>query len=477
MLIVLGFVLLILGLLHNFLGYKLYKFWLGVCGFFVGGVIGGVIGYLITRNAATVIFVIVLGILGAVLNVVLWRVGIFIQCFTYGFLILFIPIMLSQLPKDVSSGVEMGLKLLTTGSTGINPYTAIAVGLVGGIVLGILGVILARPIIIITSSLVGGVMCGGGIGLMIGQPNPTVIILVGLVAATFGMLVQFKTTGKKKAVSNGAATGVVQGQGAYAPQMNGAAPAAQVSQVSGAAPIPQVSQVSGAVPAAQEAKGASVAEKVGNVTSNVTVAGAQVIGKLRQETQNGLQKVAAYQQAEEEKAKAKSGTLAMRELLDQMEAFIYGNRFMAWCMPFTKILMCVVLILFGVSGIIGGGGLAGLLGGFSRALPLVLILCLLCTIKREYLVCVVGLAVVTMSSFAGWLIYVLLYTRYNVTWWSCGTFSTLCVCGLLIYVECVLYAREKAAPAAVFCPNCGRPVEHGILFCSECGTKVEQIQR
>lgn len=447
--------LLLYGLSEAFLGYKLYKFWLGVCGFAVGGFFGALIGMLSGETAITVIAVVIVGILGAILNVVLWKIGIFVQCFVYGFLILGVPLLISQLPTDLSSGLRMGYNFVTTGNTGMNFATPIIVGLLGGIVLGIVGVILARPVLIITSSLVGGISCGVSICLMIGCFEPAIMILIALVVAALGIFVQFKTTGKKVVKTSSVQSESVQPLSAQP-----------------AAAQPLLTQ-----PSAVQPSGAGV-----QVLEGLRDGGARLWSGIRQGTQAGIQKVVEYQQAESEKAAAKIGTMKLRELMDQVEAYLYGSRILAWCMPFTTVIMAVVLVLYMISGLIGGGiHWISLFHGLSNAFPLVLLIGLFCTIRREYLTALIGFSAVAVGNIGMGILA--LYWKQ----WSSGILTWLILSGVLIYVECRLYLQHrtkgiavKMAPTAavgqkadIFCPGCGQPIQTGIQFCSMCGTQIK----
>lgn len=180
-----AFLLLCVGIIEGFFGYRIYKFMLGVCGFFIGAYIGGSLGVLSEMREVSIFMVILGAAIGASIAVKVWKIGIFIQCFFYGY------------------AIFSALETAFTYSRGISMWDIMSIvnfdspsqtGIIGGIIFGILGVILTRIIIIITSSIAGGFLCGlalmgmevigfGGVGWA------TIII------AAIGMDIQFKYTG------------------------------------------------------------------------------------------------------------------------------------------------------------------------------------------------------------------------------------------------------------------------------------------
>lgn len=70
---------ILLGALQCFLGYRIFKFILGLTGFLLGGALAGAIGYAISQEEAVALLAgIVGGFIGAALMVVLYFIGIFL---------------------------------------------------------------------------------------------------------------------------------------------------------------------------------------------------------------------------------------------------------------------------------------------------------------------------------------------------------------------------------------------------------------
>lgn len=160
---ILGFTF-VLAALQVFFGYKLFKFWVAVCGFFGFGILGGVIGGAVTEKAGVAIFLAILcAIFGAVIAFKLYLVGVFIVCGFMGFLL---GLLLTQM-------VELGLVL--------------------GIVLGVLGVWLAKPVIIISTSVGSGFVAGPALAGLLDMTSPAAGIILSIILVAAGIYVQFVT--------------------------------------------------------------------------------------------------------------------------------------------------------------------------------------------------------------------------------------------------------------------------------------------
>ena len=147
-------------------GYKLLRFWIAVQGFGIGGVIGSLIALVINmkvRGGAGVVigFMIILicAVLGAFLAYTLYKVGVFLQCFACGFM------------------VAMALFGILFRSMGLG----VVLGIVGGIALGVVGVILTKPMFIITTSICGGLNCGLALGTIFGSTAVGIVLSLGLI--------------------------------------------------------------------------------------------------------------------------------------------------------------------------------------------------------------------------------------------------------------------------------------------------------
>ncbi|MBZ9616085.1 TM7S3/TM198-like domain-containing protein [Clostridium estertheticum] len=164
---IIAIVTFLLTFLQCFLGYKLFKFWVTVCGFFTFGIMGGVVSNTSSDNAGMAIFIVLLSaLLGAFITFKLYKVGIFILCGFMGFLLGYV------LTQVVTLGIIMAL------------------------VLGVLSVFFVRPVIIVSTSLSGGLIAGISLAKVLGISSFATSIIIGILFAIFGMVVQFATNKK-----------------------------------------------------------------------------------------------------------------------------------------------------------------------------------------------------------------------------------------------------------------------------------------
>ncbi|MBU3213880.1 hypothetical protein LL033_13950 [Clostridium estertheticum] len=153
--------------LQCFLGYKLFKFWVAICGFFTFGIMGGVVSNISSDNAGMLMLIVILsGLLGVFITFKLYKLGIFILCGFMGFLL-----------GDVLT-------------------QSITLGIIMALVLGVLSVFFVRPVIIVSTSLLGGLIAGISLAIVLGISSFATSIIIGVLFAIFGMLVQFATNKK-----------------------------------------------------------------------------------------------------------------------------------------------------------------------------------------------------------------------------------------------------------------------------------------
>lgn len=181
-----GIVMLVWGLVNAFFGYKIFKIVLAVCGFLTGVFIGGVPALLLAGDGSVglaVLLIPVCGIIGAVLAVVLHKVGVFLSVGAMGFIIF----------------------LLLLQNTSI--------ALVLGIVCGIAGVVLEKYAIIISTGLSGGFLAAAGAAFLV-ELGVAGTVAAGLVIGICGIIVQLGMERKKPAAA--VAAGVAAGAAAAA---------------------------------------------------------------------------------------------------------------------------------------------------------------------------------------------------------------------------------------------------------------------
>lgn len=124
-------ILLLINVAQAFFGFKLFKFWVAFTGFFFFGFVGLIIGGFATKGSdATIIIALAIAILGAFVAYKLYLVGVFIMMGFFAFV----------------------AGMILTENTAVSALLAI--------VFGILGVIFTKPIIIIMTSISGGLTSG-----------------------------------------------------------------------------------------------------------------------------------------------------------------------------------------------------------------------------------------------------------------------------------------------------------------------------
>ena len=158
----LGAIFLVWGLVNALFGYKLFKIVLAITGFIVGVIVGLIVGVALgsSRDMEAIIPVAALlgGIIGAVLAVALHKVGVFFAVGAMGFLVF-----------DIL-------------------FRIFPIALVLGIICGIVGVILEKYAIIVSTALSGGSLAGVGLGFITGNLGGFVFVsglLIGIGGIVF----------------------------------------------------------------------------------------------------------------------------------------------------------------------------------------------------------------------------------------------------------------------------------------------------
>lgn len=209
-----GGIMLVCGLINALFGYKLFKLVLAIAGFLTGTAIGAIAALFIGKgdlNGGVVLLcALVGGIIGAVLAVVLHRLGVFLAVGATAFILLLVP------------------------------TENVPVSLVLGIVCGIIGAILEKYAIIVSTGLSGGSLAARGIGFMV-QLSSGATTIIGLLISACGIAFQLWMELSKPAAAAGAATAVAAAQPRPQPQSQpqpgAAVPAAAVLPAS--APVEQ----------------------------------------------------------------------------------------------------------------------------------------------------------------------------------------------------------------------------------------------
>lgn len=169
---------LLFGILNCFLGYKLLKLWVALCGFFTGFTAGMIVlGRLTEKNQ--VIWWGALGI-GAVCGLIAYEIYL-VGVFMLGWLM------------TVSAGFSLG-RIFSSGDK--EKIFLLVVGAIVGIVVGVLLVKFSRPSIILLTGISGGISTGVGLFQILQWDNPLYMLVAGGCLALCGILTQWKISGR-----------------------------------------------------------------------------------------------------------------------------------------------------------------------------------------------------------------------------------------------------------------------------------------
>ena len=186
---------IIYALVQCYFGYPIFRVMIVIQGVLIGIVTGIVIGALSGMVPLAFILPIVLGILFGILANVLHKVGVF-----FYFLALF-------------GLITYAITLVASG----NPTAGLTAAIIAGIIAGIIGVIFERYFVIFSTAICGGFTAGFSIGSFV-RNGLALSIILGVVFAVTGILVQFKLTKKKSEYNQNAAKNLALQQ-AYATPM------------------------------------------------------------------------------------------------------------------------------------------------------------------------------------------------------------------------------------------------------------------
>lgn len=180
--------MIVYGICLSFFGYKIYK-----VATFLGGLLAGWILsiFLVDGFFATLVLGIILSLMLGVLSVVMIRVGVFLQCFVCGFLMIMIPSFYRMLLENLNTQrvIEIARNWLVNGSIGIDIYEDLPIAIIVGVIMGVVGLIFTKIVIIVVLSLTGGILTAAGL-LPIGMIAP-ICVIVGIGVAVGGALYQF----------------------------------------------------------------------------------------------------------------------------------------------------------------------------------------------------------------------------------------------------------------------------------------------
>ena len=161
-------VLLVLGILNCVFGYRLIRFWMMVGGFFVGAVLAFICVRSMDIQDKTVwgAAVIVTGIIFAVIAFLIYKAGVFL----------------------LAAGIGWALSIYFIHPTSSAAFFAC---ILIGIALGTLAVKYCREVLIVATSLIGGLIAGISLGRLGGLDEFPYGIGLSAGFALLGMLIQF----------------------------------------------------------------------------------------------------------------------------------------------------------------------------------------------------------------------------------------------------------------------------------------------
>jgi hypothetical protein len=190
---------IIAGIIVCFWGYRIFKVALGIAGFIAGAVLFYNFGAIYTSNLIVLVILAIFGgLIGASLSIAFYFIGIFLL--------------------GALAGWQIGFLI----ATAINIEFIIIIPIITAIVIGILACFLQRPIIIISTALIGAwsVVTGGfyffGSGIIpvdlfrdpfmliesLREVNP-IVILAWIALSIAGMIFQFSRRGPQPAGEKG----------------------------------------------------------------------------------------------------------------------------------------------------------------------------------------------------------------------------------------------------------------------------------
>ncbi len=165
-----GIILILIGSVSCFYGYRVFKIMLGISGFAIGVIIALFISFVSgAEQVGTILIVLLLGAIGATLSVIFYFVGVF----TFG---------------GIASAIVFGLLLSLTK---IEPHIAFYV--ISGILGGVFAIVLQRVFIVIGTAFQGAWYAAVGFASLLSMSYNGISILTFIFAAA-GIIVQFKFT-------------------------------------------------------------------------------------------------------------------------------------------------------------------------------------------------------------------------------------------------------------------------------------------
>jgi|GEM_PF-640250 len=155
-------ILFIFGVLQCFFGYRIFKFWIAVCGFLTFGILGGLMSvFVLGSSGAGMFFGLLFAIGGAYISFKIYKVGVFTLCGLMGFLLTYI------LTQSIVLSIILGLGV------------------------GILSQFFVKPVIILSTSVSGGFTSAMSLLTILKVDSNSDSIVLSIVFSIGGILIQF----------------------------------------------------------------------------------------------------------------------------------------------------------------------------------------------------------------------------------------------------------------------------------------------
>lgn len=156
----------VIGLIACLFGLKLVRFLNAICGLAVGAVLGILAAYLIQTDLKIGLAIVaVAALILTIVSAVFKKFGAFLLC--------------------------LSVALEVVGMFQMQNFTMLAVTGVAGIIIAVLTMIWFEPLVIIVTSLSGGMGLGNAVAQMVGIQNPYITLGICAVGIAIGLIVQF----------------------------------------------------------------------------------------------------------------------------------------------------------------------------------------------------------------------------------------------------------------------------------------------
>jgi len=154
-------ILFVFGILQCFLGYKIFNFWIAICGFITFGILGGLLTVFISGSSGVgIFFALLFAIGGAYISFKIYKVGVFTLCGLMGLLLAYI----------LTQSIELSIFI--------------------GLVVGTLSQFFVKPVIIFSTSTSGGFTSAMSLLMILKIDNYLDSIFLSITFAICGVLVQ-----------------------------------------------------------------------------------------------------------------------------------------------------------------------------------------------------------------------------------------------------------------------------------------------